>query len=589
MKKSRFALLLVVSLLALGLQAQTKWYDPLDGDTPYIQGRAWNKEIGKSFHRFPQRAQPVLRKPVWDLSTNTAGLYIEFYTNAPSIKVRYLCSGGRTLPNLTTIAVSGLDLYTTDCDGVTNWCACPARYYFGSEPTDTISYRYLDLAYHNRHNQGNKYRLFLPLYNSVTAMKIGVPEGSFFQFAPASVERPILVYGTSIAQGASASRPGMAWSNILQRRLDAPVINLGFSGNALMDAAVYDLISEVDAKMFILDCMPNMYRIHDSIVNRTIAGVQKIRAKSKAPILLVENDGYMYGKTNAPIENECNVTNAQLRKAYEQLIADGVKDLYYLSKEEIGMTPDSQVDGWHASDIGMELYADAYMKKIKEIFNYHPMSLFKPCTQRREPETYSWDERHNAVITRNSTTNPEILMIGNSITHYWAGEPAYTPRQWGLQAWKKLFGKKRVTNMGYGWDRIENVFWRLYHGELDNCHPQQICMNIGTNNLELNTNEEIVEGILGLVQLIRERQPQARLHVIKIYPRRGQEDRVARLNDLLQSRLPKDNMIDIADATSRLLLTDGSGKIDESLFRDGLHPNEKGYARIVEVLKPLLK
>lgn len=589
MKKSRFALLLVVSLLALGLQAQTKWYDPLDGDTPYIQGRAWNKEIGKSFHRFPQRAQPVLRKPVWDLSTNTAGLYIEFYTNAPSIKVRYLCSGGRTLPNLTTIAVSGLDLYTTDCDGVTNWCACPARYYFGSEPTDTISYRYLDLAYHNRHNQGNKYRLFLPLYNSVTAMKIGVPEGSFFQFAPASVERPILVYGTSIAQGASASRPGMAWSNILQRRLDAPVINLGFSGNALMDAAVYDLISEVDAKMFILDCMPNMYRIHDSIVNRTIAGVQKIRAKSKAPILLVENDGYMYGKTNAPIENECNVTNAQLRKAYEQLIADGVKDLYYLSKEEIGMTPDSQVDGWHASDIGMELYADAYMKKIKEIFNYHPMSLFKLCTQRREPETYSWDERHNAVITRNSTTNPEILMIGNSITHYWAGEPAYTPRQWGLQAWKKLFGKKRVTNMGYGWDRIENVFWRLYHGELDNCHPQQICMNIGTNNLELNTNEEIVEGILGLVQLIRERQPQARLHVIKIYPRRGQEDRVARLNDLLQSRLPKDNMIDIADATSRLLLTDGSGKIDESLFRDGLHPNEKGYARIVEVLKPLLK
>jgi lysophospholipase L1-like esterase len=180
-------------------------------------------------------------------------------------------------------------------------------------------------------------------------------------------------------------------------------------------------------------------------------------------------------------------------------------------------------------------------------------------------------------------------MIGNSITHYWAGEPAYTPRQWGLQAWKKLFGKKRVTNMGFGWDRIENVFWRLYHGELDNCHPQQICMNIGTNNLEKNTNEEIVEGILGLVQLIRERQPQARLHVIKIYPRRGQEDRVARLNDLLQSRLPKDNMIDIADATSKLLLTDGSGKIDESLFRDGLHPNEKGYARIVEVLKPLLK
>ena len=180
-------------------------------------------------------------------------------------------------------------------------------------------------------------------------------------------------------------------------------------------------------------------------------------------------------------------------------------------------------------------------------------------------------------------------MIGNSITHYWAGEPTYTPRQWGLQAWKKLFGKRKVTNMGFGWDRIENVFWRIYHGELDDCRPKHICMNIGTNNLQCNTNEEIVEGILGLAQLIRERQPQAQLHIIKIYPRRDQEGRVAQLNELLAARLPHDNMIDITDATAKLLLPDGSGKIDESLFRDGLHPNEKGYSRIIEVLRPLFK
>jgi len=589
MKKLHSILLVATLLLGQGLWAQTKWYNPLDGDTPNIQGRAWNKEIGKSFNRFPNRAQSTLRPAVWGLSTNSAGLYIEFYTNAPSITVKYLCSGGRTLPNLTTIAVSGLDMYSTDCDGTTNWCACPATYTFGSQPTDTISFRYRDFAYHNTHQRGNKYRLFLPLYNSVTHMEIGVPTDSYFKFAPISIERPILVYGTSIAQGASASRPAMAWTNILQRRFDMPVINLGFSGNALMDPAVYDLISEVDARMFILDCMPNMSQIHDSIVSRTLAGVKKIRSKSKAPILLVENDGYMYGKTNAPIENECNITNTELKKAYQQLIADSVKDIYYLTKEEIGLTPDSQVDGWHASDIGMELYADAYTKKIEQILHYHPMPLFTPVTQRREPDTYEWAERHNAVISRNRTANPEIVMIGNSITHYWAGEPTYTPRQWGLQAWKKLFGKRKVTNMGFGWDRIENVFWRIYHGELDDCCPKHICMNIGTNNLQCNTNEEIVEGILGLIQVIRQRQPQAKLHIIKIYPRRGQESRVAQLNELLASRLPHDNMIDITDATAKLLLPDGSGKIDESLFRDGLHPNEKGYSRIIEVLRPLFK
>lgn len=114
-------------------------------------------------------------------------------------------------------------------------------------------------------------------------------------------------------------------------------------------------------------------------------------------------------------------------------------------------------------------------------------------------------------------------------------------------------------------------------------------MMIGTNNLQLNSNEEIVEGILGLAKLIRERQPQARLHVVKIYPRRGQEERIGKLNDLLASKLTLDGQTDLIDVTSQLLLKDGSGKIDESLFVDGLHPNEKGYGKIAAIMKDYLK
>lgn len=587
MKKLQLTIVLFSFLFSYA-DAQTKWYDPLGADTPNVQGRAWNKEIGKSYNRFPLRAKDLVRQPVWDLSTNSAGLSIDFYCNSPEITVKYTISNYLSLPNLNTIACSGLDLYATDCNGVTDWCACPAAYKFGQSQADTIVYHYKDLAYHNIHNLGSEYRLFLPLYNTVTSLSIGIPASSELKFAPLPKEKPILIYGTSIAQGASASRPAMAWTNIVQRRTDSPVINLGFSGNAIMDASVYDLISEVDARMYVLDCMPNMYVVHDSIVSRTLAGVQKIRAKSNAPILLVENDGYMYGNTNKPIANECDVTNRELHKAYEQLLANGVKDIYYMTKEEIGMTPDAQVDGWHPSDVGMQLYADAYVKKINKILGCEPMALFAPCCQRREPDNYEWAERHNAVIERNRTVNPEILMIGNSITHFWGGEPLFH-RQWGIQSWKKLFGKKQVTNMGFGWDRIENVFWRIYHGELDECHPKQICMMIGTNNLGLNTNEEILEGILGLVRLVHERQPQAKLHVIKIYPRRNMEKRVAELNDLLASKLPLDEHTDIVDVTSELILKDGSGKIDESLFRDGLHPNEIGYSRIANVFKKVLK
>jgi lysophospholipase L1-like esterase len=63
---------------------------------------------------------------------------------------------------------------------------------------------------------------------------------------------------------------------------------------------------------------------------------------------------------------------------------------------------------------------------------------------------------------------------------------------------------------------------------------------------------------------------------------------VRELNDLLASKMPTDNMVDIVDVTNQLLLTDGTGKIDETLFRDGLHPNENGYTRIAKVLKKVL-
>src|SRR5574344_864705 len=342
----------VLLMCCSALQAQTTWYNPLDGDVPNIQGRAWNKEIGRSFGRIPQRALPLLRQPVQYLSGNTAGLYIEFYTNAPSITVKYLCANPLTLPNLTTIAVSGVDMYTTDCHGSTFWCACPGAYRFGQQPSDTITFNYRNLAYNNIHQLGNKYRLFLPLYNSVSYLKIGVPSDKYFKFAPLSIERPIVVYGTSIAQGASASRPAMAWTNILQRRTDIPFINMGFSGSAYMESTMFGLLGEIDARAYIIDCIPNIFSLPDSILPRTVAGVRQLRKHSKAPILLVEGDGNADSLVSRSDYLRYTTANARLREAYRQLCSDGVEHLYYLTLDEIGMTPDAQIDAIHPNDEG---------------------------------------------------------------------------------------------------------------------------------------------------------------------------------------------------------------------------------------------
>ena len=93
----------------------------------------------------------------------------------------------------------------------------------------------------------SEFMLYLPLYNGVKSVEIGVPrDASFAAAAPRPAERskPIVFYGTSITQGGCASRPGMVHTAIVGRRFDRPVINLGFSGNGRMEPELAELIAD---------------------------------------------------------------------------------------------------------------------------------------------------------------------------------------------------------------------------------------------------------------------------------------------------------------------------------------------------------
>lgn len=566
---------------SLVLPAQTAWYNPVADSLLPVQGRAWNAETGKVYQRLPQRAQQLVRKPVWDLSLQTAGLYVKFYTNAPQIQVKYQVTGGFSMPHMPATGVSGVDLYTMDCNGQQYWCA--GNYQFG----DTVRYTYHDLTYRNTHDKGNEFTLYLPLYNGVKSLQIGVPEGSRFDFVRPSAEKPVVIYGTSIAQGACASRPGMAWTNILQRQLDMPVVNLGFSGNGQLDEDFFKLLSEVDAAMYVIDCMPNMTNDRAALIRpRLEKGIRLLRSKSKAPILLVEHDGYMGFYASDRKGEDFRKTNEALRAVYESM-KDEAGGLYYLTFDELALSMDSQVDGVHATDLGMQQYADAYYRKITDILFPERKTLsFTPIRQHRDSFTYQWVKRHEEILEYNATVQPEIVMLGNSITHFWGGLP-YEPRRVADEVWQKLFKGKSVVNLGYGWDRIENVQWRILHGELDGFSAQKIFMMLGTNNLDINSDEEIIRGIKETVALIAGKQPQAELYVVKILPRRDREERLAVLNAQLEKAFAGNASVRVLDVSDVLVGKDG--KIDERLFSDGLHPNRDGYKRIASRLKPYVK
>lgn len=574
MKKKTILSFLLLLLGTLCMEAQMKWVNPLEQPFQVVRGRAWNQELQGTYVRLPQKAKEKVTKAVWELSRQSAGLSIAFYSDSPEIKVRYAVNGNRSMAHMPATGVSGVDLYATDRNGRSRWCA--GKYSLG----DTLVYTYGGITYEDGTDKGYEYTLFLPLYNSVSFLEIGIKEDASIDFIPVSAEKPLVVYGTSIAQGACASRPGMAWANIIGRDLQHPVINLGFSGSGKLEKELFELLAETDARLYIIDCMPNMIAPADTavIAERILAGVKILRARNAAPILLVEHSGYTNEYTSARAASSYKAANRRLREAYNTLMQQQVHDIHYLTKEEIGLSMDAMVEGVHPSDLGMQQCADSYARKIREILKEDKgeATTCVPRKQKRDP--YDWLARHEQVLKLNRDVPPETVLIGNSIIHYWAGEPL-ADKQRGKHAWERLFAGRKVRNMGFGWDKIENALWRIYHGELDGYKATDIFMLIGTNNLQFNTNSEIVEGILFVAKAVRERQPSAKLHVIGILPRKGQEQRIKDLNVELQKELKKTDAA-FVDLTPHLVKADG--KIDESMFSDGLHPNEKGYEKIAE-------
>lgn len=556
------------------------WWNPEDAGFPVLEGQGWPGKTQHFYDRLPAEAEETVRDAVWNLGRHASGLKIKFRSRASEISVRYGVSGNHSMLHMPATGVSGVDLYAVDREGAWQWTG--GTYKFG----DTIRFHFSSLPT----DYDREYHLYLPLYNKVEWLEIGVPEDGEVIPLPLSPDKPIAVYGTSIAQGGCASRPGKNWTALLERNLHTPLINLAFSGNGRLEKALTDLLIELDPKLYVLDCLPNMGRFpRDTIAERLTNTVMALReAKPEVPVLLVHHACATIPTMSGARQEGYERLNGIADSVFNVLKASGVLDIYMLTAEEIGLDMESTVDGVHPNDSGMDRYAEAYEIKIREVLN-EPKGAYRttrPLRQYRDFKSYDWNERHRRELELIRKNPPEIVFIGNSITHYWSGEPEEHLRR-GEDSWSRMFGPARAQNLGYGWDRIENVLWRAYHGELDGYEARQILINIGTNNLSVNhTDEEIIAGLKMLVEAVKYRQPSAEILLTGIYPRRGMEGRIKILNGKI-ARLCGTENVGFADPGTALLNADG--EVDLSLFADkGLHPNDAGYRVLGQALAPYI-
>jgi hypothetical protein len=308
----------------------------------------------------PAKAEGVVRAPVWGLSRQSAGLCVRFVTDAAAIHARWtLTSNNLAMPHMPATGVSGLDLYVHMPDGRWQWVA-------NGRPTQQTNTAALASGLPKGQRE---YLLYLPLYNGVSSVEVGLAKDAKLMKAPERPEgarKPIVFYGTSITQGGCASRPGMVHTAILGRRLNMPVINLGFSGNGKMEPEVTALIAEIDAAVYVIDCLPNMTPAE--VAERTEPLVKALRkARPHTPILLVEDRTFANAAVFERSRQAHEARRAALRKGYDAL-KGGDENLHYLTGDKlIGDDGEGTVDGSHPTDLGFVRQADAFEAALKPL------------------------------------------------------------------------------------------------------------------------------------------------------------------------------------------------------------------------------
>ena len=326
-----------------------RWMDTRD---LRIEGRGWS-DVG--FGRLPERFKADLRPPVWDLSRHSAGLCLRFRSDSARLVVHYtLTSDVLAMPHMPATGVSGFDLYgLTRREWRWRWLSVTRP----KEQTGAI-----DLLSGIDHDE-RVYQLYFPLYNGVKSLEIGVDRGAEFELLPAPKQR-VVYYGTSIAQGGCASRPGMAHVAILGRRLDVEMINLGFSGQGRLDLPIADAMSEIDAAVYVVDCLPNCTT--DIVNERGHAFLRRLHtARPTTPIVVVGDPDWCHAFASSPTRAAQQPRRVAMQQACTRAVAAGARCAWHPIDDAFAPDYEGTVDGVHPNDLGMSQLANAIAPAIE--------------------------------------------------------------------------------------------------------------------------------------------------------------------------------------------------------------------------------
>lgn len=350
---------IAAAIFSLPLKAQLTYHS---ADQFALLGKI-SDQTETRYERLPASLKDVTRPPVWDLGKNTAGLAIRFCSNSTSIAVKWSLLINRYMNHMTPTGIKGLDLYCLD-NG--KW-----EFVNSARPSSDDKDNQAVIT-SGMENKEREYMLYLPLYDGVTSLEIGVDSGACIAQPKVDLPvraKPIVCYGTSILQGGCATRAGMAHTNILNRRFNREFINLGFSGNGQLDYEIAEIMTGHDASLFILDFMPNVNA--EQVTEKMEKFYDIIRSKSPdTPVLFIENPMFTQSIYNKATYESTQKKNEALNTVFNKLKQRGEKNIKLIHFEgAIGEDGEATVDGIHFTDLGFLRYAEYLYPVIKDMIH----------------------------------------------------------------------------------------------------------------------------------------------------------------------------------------------------------------------------
>ncbi|HAE86880.1 TPA: hypothetical protein DCG86_02525 [Candidatus Marinimicrobia bacterium] len=355
--------IVITLLLASMLFAGDSSWVWINGESLTRYGQADDAAI-TGYARIPDSLGRTIRPELARLGSHSSGLIIAFQTASPEICIRWSVLHGTQMPHMALTGVQGLDLYAVD-PARENWN------YVGTAKwweRDTLNH---DATLLENWTGGLRhYALFLPLYDGIDSLLVGVPVGHDLEKTSLfdELSKPVIIYGTSITQGGCASRPGMAYPAILSRRLHHEVLNFGFSGNGRLDPEMADYLASLPASLLVIDALPNVSA--DDVEQKLMDFIRCFRSRSTVSILVIPNISYGHEDDNRETGDALAIKNKAYQKVRKMCKKTGIRDVTFISSKRIRFDDDEgSVDGVHLTDLGMKRHADNLYpfirKKIK--------------------------------------------------------------------------------------------------------------------------------------------------------------------------------------------------------------------------------